>query len=423
MTKISVDSIIVDAEQILTLSPAVTAGSESDPDIAELGVILDGAVAIRDGIVVDVGTTEKILDVYEGVKAINARDHVIAPGLIDAHTHAVFAGSRHLEFGMRMRGASYLDVLAAGGGIHSTVEATRAAPVEELVSQALPRLARALRYGVTTMEIKSGYGLDEKTEIKMLQAIRALNACQPVRLVPTYLGAHVVPREYENRRQLYIEQMTTQVIPHIARLGLASACDVFLDNGAYDIDEARVVLEAAVAHGLAPKIHAGQFSDQGGPELIAEMGGLSAEHLEQISPDGVAAMARAGVVANLLPGAALSLRDRFPDGRRFVDAGVAVALATDNNPGSSRTENLPLMATIGTTRMGLTCAEAWKGITVNASKALGISDEAGSIVAGRRADLLLLAIPDFRAFLYHFGVNHVALVMVRGVIATDNRNT
>lgn len=422
MTKTSVDTVIFEAHQLLTMNPGAATCGDADSEAAAVGAIADGALAIRDGIVVDVGTTEKILDIYEARGSISARGHVVAPGLVDPHTHVVFAGSRHLEFGLRMRGASYLEILAAGGGIHSTVEATRTATLDDLVMQSLPRLAAALRFGVTSLEVKSGYGLDEETEIKMLEAVRELGARQPVRLVPTYLGAHVVPREYKDSRGDYIELMISRVIPRVASEGLARACDVFLDEGAFDRDEARAILEAAASHGLATKIHAGQFTDQGGPQLIAELGGLSADHLEQISDEGVDAMAGAGVVACLLPGAAFSLRDGFPDGRRFADAGVAVALATDDNPGSSRTENLPLMASMGATRVGLTCAEAWRAITIDAARALGIEDEAGSLEPGQRADLVLLAIPDFRAFLYHFGVNHTKMVMVGGSIAVDWRN-
>jgi imidazolonepropionase len=329
----------------------------------------------------------------------------------------VFAGSRHLEFGMRMRGATYLEILAAGGGIHATVAATRAAALEELVASALPRLARALSFGVTTMEIKSGYGLDVDTEIKMLEAVRLLGERQPIRVVPTFLGAHVVPKEHAAARQGYVDLLTGAVIPEVARRGLAVACDVFCDRGAFDLAEARAILEAGRAHGLRPKIHAGQFTDLQGPELIAELGGLSADHLEVISDAGAAAMARAGVVAVLLPGAAFSLRDTFPDGRRLADAGVRVALATDDNPGSSRTENLPLMASMGAARMGLTCAEAWRGVTVNAAAALGLEGEAGFLKPGRRADAVILSIPDFRSLIYHFGVNHSAAVLVGGIVA------
>jgi imidazolonepropionase len=422
MSKTSTDTIVYGSSQLLTLDPAAAGGGEPDPEAAELGAIAAGALAIRDGIVVDVGPTEKIRDLYEAGTTIDARDHVVAPGFVDPHTHVVFAGSRHLEFGMRMRGASYLEILSSGGGIHSTVRATREAPLAQLIAESRPRLAASLAYGVTTLEIKSGYGLDEETEIKMLEAVAELSREQPLRLVPTYLGAHVVPKEHKQNREQYLDLMMSQVIPRVAEQGLARACDVFLDDGAFDSSEARSILEAAASNGLELKIHAGQFTDQGGPQLIAELGGKSADHLEQISDDGIEAMAGGGVVATLLPGAAFSLRDHFPDGRRLIDGGVRVALATDNNPGSSRTENLPLMASMGVARMGLTCAEAWQAITTNAARALGIEDEAGALAPGRRADLVLLAIPDFRSFLYHFGVNHAVMVMARGSIAVDRRS-
>jgi imidazolonepropionase len=306
--------------------------------------------------------------------------------------------------------------LEKGGGIHSTVRATRQASLEDLVTSALPRLKSLLGFGVTTAEVKSGYGLDRDTEIKMLEAVNLLDKSQPVRLVPTYLGAHVVPMEYRDKRQEYVDLVINEVIPEVARLGLAKACDVFLDEGAYTLDEASGILKAAVSNGLKAKIHAGQFTDQGGPELIAKMDALSADHLELISDKGIAAMAEAGVVANLLPGAAFSLRDHFPDGRRLIDGGVDVAVATDDNPGTSRTENLPLMAVMAVARMGLTSSEAWKAITVNAAKALGMRDIIGAVVPGRIADLAVFSVPDFRAFLYHFGMNHLKSVVVEGQI-------
>jgi imidazolonepropionase len=412
-----VDLIVHGAAQVLTLEPALSTAPEGDADAREVGAIPGGAIAIGGGRVVDVGAEERIRDSYRAAETLDAEGGVAAPGLVDPHTHAVFAGSRDLEFGMRMRGATYLEILAAGGGIHSTVAATRAATREELVAAALPRLDRALRFGVTTMEVKSGYGLDLDTEIKMLEAIRELNARQPIRLVPTFLGAHVVPREYAERRGEYVALLVATVIPEVARRGLAAACDVYLDRGAFDADEARAILAAGAASGLRPKIHAGQFTDLGGPELVAELDGLSADHLEVISEAGIAAMAAAGVTAVLLPGAAFSLRDGFPSGRRLIDAGVRVALATDDNPGSSRTENLPLMASMGAARMGLTCAEAWRGVTANAAAALGLGGEIGRLVPGMRADVAIFRIPDFRTLIYHFGVNHTAAVVAGGGVA------
>jgi len=414
-----VDLIVHGASQVLTMEPSLSNAPEGDLDAREVGAISGGALAIGGGRIADVGTEERILDTHRAAGTIDADGGVVGPGFVDPHTHAVFAGSRHLEFGMRMRGATYLEILAAGGGIHSTVAATRAASIGDLVASALPRLDRALRFGVTTMEIKSGYGLDAETEIRMLEAVRHLNGRQPIRLVPTFLGAHVVPEEYADRRDRYVDLLVSDVIPEIARRGLAAACDVFLDRGAFDAGEARAILEAWLAYGLRPKIHAGQFTDLGGPELVAELNGLSADHLEVISDRGVEAMAAAGVTAVLLPGAAFSLRDEFPNGRRLADSGVRVALATDDNPGSSRTENLPLMASMGAARMGLTCAEAWRGVTANAAAALGLEDDAGRLVPGLRADLSILRIPDFRSLIYHFGVNHTAAVIVGGVVAAQ----
>ncbi|HUT78039.1 MAG TPA: imidazolonepropionase [Polyangia bacterium] len=419
-----VDLVVHGSSQLLAIEPLPEASSEQaagagEADAAALGVVPGGALAISGGRIVDAGAGDRILDTYRGQRVIDAAGRVVMPGLVDPHTHAVFAGSRHLEFGLRMRGAAYLEILAAGGGIHSTVEATRSATRDRLVVEALPRLARALAFGVTTMEIKSGYGLDVDTEIRMLEAVAELDRRQPMRLVPTYLGAHVVPREFEGRRGDYLHLMIHRVLPEIVRRGLAQACDVYVDEGAYTIDEARALLEAAAGLGLATKIHAGQFTDQGGPELIAGLGGLSADHLEVISDAGVAALAASGTVANLLPGAAMCLRDRFPDGRRLADAGVTVAVATDDNPGSSRTENLPLMAQLAATRMGLSSAEAIRGVTVNAARALGLEGEAGSLLPGRSADILILAVPDFRAFLYHFGVNHTATVIAGGEVVFE----
>lgn len=416
-----VDSIVHGATQLLTMDPGLARSPDEDGEAAELGVIADGAVAIRGGKVEAVGTTDEIMDTYRANDLIDARDRVVSPGFVDPHTHTVFSGSRHIEFGMRMRGSTYLEILAAGGGIHSSVKSVRQAGLEDLVQETLPRLDRALGFGVTTIEVKSGYGLETDAEVKILEAVRVLEGRHPVRLVPTFLGAHVVPVEHRDTRDEYVALLIEEMIPRIAQRKLAVACDVFLDDGAFTRDEAAAILSAARDSGLSLKIHAGQFTDQGGPELIAELGGLSADHLEVVSEKGVEAMARAGVVANLLPGAAFSLRDGFPNGRRFADAGVRVAVATDNNPGSSRTENLPLMASMAATRMGLTCAEAIRAITINAAAALGMENEIGSLKPGAAADIVLLAIPDFRAFLYHFGINHAVAVLVGGKVAAKGK--
>ena len=421
--KKEIDIILENASQVLTLDPSSSGQCESDQEARELGVIPNGAVAVGGGKILDVGSNERIRESYRAKERIDASGCIVTPGLVDPHTHLVFAGSRHLEFGLRMRGATYHEILEAAGGIHATVQSTRDASLDVLVDLARPRLENLLRFGVTTAEVKSGYGLDRETELKMLQAIRILDRKQPVRLVATYLGAHVVPLEYRDKRDTYLDIIILEMIPEVARQGLADAVDVFLDEGAFTKDEARAVLLAAKENGLKLKIHAGQFTDQGGPELIAELGGLSADHLEVISDKGIEAMAEAGVVANLLPGAAFSLRDHFPSGRRLVDGGVEVALATDDNPGTSRTENLPLMAAMGVTQMGLTVAEAWRGITTSAAKALGMQGEVGAIIPGMRGDLAIFSVPDFRAFVYHFGHNHTEAVIADGQIIVSRKPT
>ncbi len=420
--KIKSDIIVINAAQVLTMIPAQTGEDGTDPDEDALGVVRDGAVAVGKGRILDVGPTNRILDSFESANIIDATGRVVTPGLVDCHTHLVFAGSRHLEFGARLRGASYQEILSDGGGIHATVRATRAASLDELVAVALPRLKASSRFGVTTLEVKSGYGLDVDTEIKMLLAIERLSKLQKVRLHPTYLGAHVVPMAYRDRRDAYVDLVVFEVIPEIARKGLAESCDVFLEEGAFTFNEAERILLAAFEAGLTLKIHAGQFKDLGGPELMAGLGGLSADHMEQVSDRGLEAMAKAGVVSTLLPGAAFSLGLPFPNGRRILDKGVTVAVATDNNPGSSRSENLMLMAQMAVTRMGLTSSEAWKAITVNAAKAINMDDSVGAVAPGLFGDLIIFDVSDFRTLLYHFGTNHAAVVIMGGQVVEGNES-
>ncbi|MCU0664570.1 MAG: imidazolonepropionase [Myxococcota bacterium] len=413
------DILIINAGQLLTMEPSMSQAPQDDRDLVDTGCILDGAVALRDGRVAAVGRTVDLMAEFKPKQIIDATGRVVCPGFVDPHTHLVFAGSRHLEFGLRMRGATYHEILAKGGGIHSTVQATRAASHDELEELALPRLRRLLCHGVTTVEVKSGYGLDAAAEIKILEVVQRLAGRQSIRLCPTYLGAHVVPVEFKEDRSAYLRLMVHEVLPEIARRGLATACDAFIDQGAFEVHEARIVLETARSLGLMVKAHAGQFSACGAPALVAELGGLSADHLEVVTDEDIAAMAAAGVVATLLPGAALCLRDEFPSGRRFLDRGVEVAVATDLNPGTSRTENLPLMGVLAATRQGLSVAEALRAMTVSAAKALGLSHEVGSLRPGSRGDIVVLDVLDVRDFFYHFGQNHVFLVIAAGAVALE----
>lgn len=387
-----------------------------------VGAISDGALACREGKIVWLGDDRDLdeeVQLLPEAERVHVGERVLMPGFIDPHTHIVFHGSRHREFALRLAGADYLEILAAGGGILNTVRNTRRASKETLFESASARLRRFLEYGITTCEIKSGYGLDTTTELKMLKVVRLLDEAHPQKLVPTFLGAHVFPEEYKERHEAYVDLVCEEMLPAVVDAGLAEMCDVFLDKGVFDRDQARRVLTEAVELGLRPRLHAGQFSDQGGPELAAELHATSADHMEWFSEEGARAMAQADVVACLLPGAALSLGVGYPDGRKLRSMGVEIALATDCNPGTSRTENLPLMVTLGATAMGLTIEDALRGITRTAAKALGLDDGRGTLAPDAPADLLILDIPDYRSIAYHFGVNHVSDVYISGVRASS----
>ena len=320
---------------------------------------------------------------------------VLTPGLIDCHTHLVFAGQRAGEFEQRLKGVGYADIAAAGGGILSTVRAVRAASEDELVEQTRPRLAALIADGVTTVEIKSGYGLTVNDEIKMLRAARRLGEQLPVRVLTTFLGAHALPAEFADRADAYIDEVCQRMLPAVADAGLADAVDVFCEHIAFSPAQCERVFQAAAGLGLPVKIHAEQLSNQHGSAMAARYRALSADHLEWLDADGVAAMAAAGMVATLLPGAFLTLQEtRVPPIQALRAAGVPMAVATDGNPGSSPFFQLTLMLNLACTLFGLTPDEALQGVTGHAARALGLHDEAGVLAAGRRADFCLWAIED-----------------------------
>ncbi len=404
---IPADLVIVNASQVFT-----SVGDGADP-----GVIEGGAVAVRGDRVAWVGPgglLSREVRMPGAGSVIDAGGGVVTPGLVDPHTHLVFAGSRPREFEWRLQGRPYLDILAAGGGILATVAAVRAATEDDLVSQALPRLGRMLRFGVTTCEAKSGYGLDVENEMKILRAMRRLSDLQPVRILPTLLGAHAFPPEYASDRDAYVDLVVREMIPEAARTGLARACDVFVDRSVFSPDQAVRILGAARDSGLALHVHAGQFEDLGAPEIAAGLGAISVDHLNVVSDRGLESMASHSVTAVLLPGAALSLGHEPPRADRFLSRGVRVALATDLNPGTSYTENLPLMAFLGATRMGLGCDRALLAITREAALAVGHHLPDGTVAPGAVADLAVHGVPDWREILYHFGVAHTTHVVVGG---------
>ncbi len=414
----TVDLLLVRASQVVTLDggEGPLAGKAA---MNELGVIDDGAVAVQAGRIVDVGPTIELARRHRGFRRIGCRGRTILPGFVDAHTHPAFARMREDEFAMRCRGATYEDILAAGGGIHASAKRLRDEPPGRLVASIRRRLDRMLLHGTTVVEAKSGYGLETDAEIKSLRAIGEAARGHPVRVVRTFLGAHAMPPAYRDDRETYIREVIERMIPKVARQRLASFCDVFVEKNAFTVDEARRILQAARAHGLRPKVHADQFRDGGGAALAAEVGAISAEHLDGTGEEGMRRLREAGVVPVLLPASCLFLGLPRPDARRMIDRGLPVALATDFNPGSSPTENLSLVAALACAELGMTPEEALAGITRNAAAAIGLEAEAGRIAVGRRADLVILDAPSYVHVAYRLGTNLVRSVVVDGKIAVD----
>lgn len=377
-----------------------------------LGLVHDAAVAIRNGRVAWVGKRADLPSTFASDERIDAQHRLVTPGLVDPHTHLVFAGSRAAEFDLRNQGRSYLEIQQAGGGILATVRATRAATGEQLLSGALARLDRFLASGVTVVEAKSGYDLTVDGELRLLAVLAEAKQSHVVDVSPTLL-AHVPPPDPEQSdRAAFVRAFCDELIPRAN----CDAVDVYCDAGAFTLDETRAILSAAKSRGKRLRVHAEQLTHTGAAELAAELGAASVEHLEQLSDAAPAKLAAAGVVCNLLPGAALTLKLPWPDARRMIAAGCAVALGTDCNPGSSLTESLPLMMTLACTQMGLSAAEAWLAVTRHAARAVG-RDDAGRLSPGARGDVVLWDADDHRQVPQHFGVPLVRAVVVRGTLA------
>jgi imidazolonepropionase len=375
--------------------------------------IQDARLRIDNGVIVDFGS--------EGDEVLDARGGTVVPGLVDSHTHLVFAGSRCDEFVMRSKGMSYLEIAKAGGGISRTVEAVRGASLEELVELALQRLARMLSYGVTTAEVKSGYGLNVGDEVKMLLAVKKLRELQPIELVPTFLGAHAVPAEYRDRRRSYVDLVVSdELMGRVAEEGLAEFVDVFCEESAFTVEESRRILDAGRARGLVPKIHADQITQMGASRLAAEVGCVSADHLERIDDGGIAALAEGGVIAGLLPACSFYLGVAQAPARRLLDAGVPVSFATNYNPGSSMVESLPLALSIACTQMRVTPSEALVGATSVGAAALRREKRLGRIAPGMDADLVLLEAPGVDAWLSEMGRGAARAVLKRGTVVHES---
>jgi imidazolonepropionase len=375
-------------------------------------------VLCRDGRIVFVGSPaerRRSFGELPDAERLDGRGGTLIPGFVDAHTHLPWAGSREEEFAARLAGKTYQEIAAAGGGILSTVAATRLAGEEDLAGCVLRRLDRMLAWGTTTAEAKSGYGLSLEDELKQLRAIRRASESHPVDLVATLLAAHEVPPEHRRDRRRYLDLICDEIVPAAAEAKLARFCDVFCEEGVFTPGESRRVLEAGARYGLAPRLHADEFVDSGGAELAAELGALSADHLIAVSPAGIEALARSGVTAVLLPGTSFFLmKHRYAPARRLVEAGVPIALATDCNPGSSHTESMPMVVVLAVFELGLTIEESLTAATLNAACSLGLGGEIGSVEAGKRADLVLLDAPNLLHLVYHYGINPVAAVIKGG---------
>jgi len=415
---IRADLVVAGAAQVVTCDPARGEGG--------VGIIENGAVAAAGERIVWIGPGARLaaeVDLAPGGRRVDARGRVVLPGFVDSHTHLVFAGSRAHEYALRARGASYQEIAAAGGGILATVKATRAATLDELVALGRPRLDLMLTHGTTTCEAKSGYGLTTADEIKMLEAIRRLDAAHAVDVVPTFCGAHEVPPEFKGRTGAYVDLVVDEMLPEVARRGLARYVDVFCEAGVFSVAESRRILEAGARHGLRAKFHADEFATLGGAELAAEVHALSADHLLAASVEGVGRMKAAGVTAALLPGTAFFLGLPYAPARRFLETGVRVALASDFNPGSSAGLNLQLVMTMAVSQMKMTLEEALLGITLHAAHAMGLEEDVGSLAPGKLCDLALCDVPDWREVAYFYGVNHVQSVVKRGRVVWGGDRT
>lgn len=376
-----------------------------------LGVVTAAAVAIEGDTIVWVGAEADLSDEYRTYETLSAEGGAVLPGFVDAHTHAVFAGDRAGEFSQRLAGARYDEILADGGGIHSTVEATRAASLDALVAFSLPRISRMLKSGTTTIEIKTGYGLDIATEIKMLDAMEHIQETLAIDIVATFLGAHVPPREFVDDVDGYVDLVAGEMLD--AAADRVSFVDVFCDVNAFTVDETRTIAQAAARHGIALRLHVDQFSRSGGAALAAELGATAADHIDYASDEDLAALAASGTVAVLLPGVSYSMHEPAPDGRRVWDSGVPVAIATDCNPGTSYIETMPFIVSLAAVTSGLTVEEAIWAATRGGALALALPDR-GLLAPGQRADLVILDAPTYDHLPYRPDANLVVDVISAG---------
>jgi imidazolonepropionase len=410
--------IIKDASQIVTVSGFK---AKKGKEMNDIGVIENSSILIKNGKIIKVGTFDEIHSevVLEDYEIIDAKGKTITPGFIDPHTHVVFGGYRADEYTWRLRGDSYVDIMNRGGGIASSVTKTRDASFDELVNSGLSRLKSMVRFGVTTIEGKSGYGLDFETEMKQLRVMKKLDQMQPVDIVRTFLGPHAVMPEYKGREMEFIELINKEMLPFVKEENLAEFVDIFTEKNVFELEESRVYLEKAKELGFKIKMHADEIYPLGGAELAAEFGAISADHLLKVSDKGIEMMKENDVIATLLPLTAFSLKEEYARARDMIDSGLAVALATDLNPGSCFSESIPLVIALATLYMNMTPEETIAALTLNAAAAIDKADVIGSIDEGKQADLLIHEFDSYHYIAYHFGVSSVEKVIKKGKIIYD----
>ncbi|WP_409367620.1 imidazolonepropionase [Lysinibacillus sp. 38-6] len=416
--------LIKNANEVITLKNAVQ-GPRIKEQMRDIAVIEKGSVLIEGERIVAVGTYEQLAQEFPSLvdvaKVIDATGKIVMPGLVDCHTHLVHGGTREQEFNMRLNGSTYMDIMNAGGGIHATTKRTRETSFDALYEKTMQHLDVFLKHGVTTVEAKSGYGLDWETEKKQLEVAKKLQDTHAVDVVSTFMGAHAVPREYKGHEDEFVDVVIREMLPKVAELKLAEFNDVFCEKGVFTPAQSRRILEAGKALGLTPKIHADEIEPYNGAELAAEVGAISAEHLLVASDEGIQSMAKAGTIAVLLPGTAFFLRAPFARGRLMIDEGVPVAISTDFNPGSSPTMSLPFIMNLACMHMGMTLEEVLTATTINAAYALNRGHEIGTLEAGKQADIVLLDVANYKQLQYFYGMNHTHTVIKSGrVVVRDS---
>jgi imidazolonepropionase len=408
--------IIDNAKELVTVK-----GDNRKPrsveSLEDIGLINEGTLVIKNGVISDVGPRREVLasqDIDEA-SVIDASGKLVMPGFVDPHTHLIFAGSREMELRWKIEGASYTDIAEKGGGIVSTMKATREASHQELLALAEDRLDVMKRHGTTSVEIKSGYGLNVEDEIKILEVARMLSEQHELDISPTFLGAHAIPPEFVDNADGYVNHVIERMLPRVADDELADFCDVFCEAGFFDVDQSRTILEEGMAYGLVPKVHADELNDLGGAELAAEVGAISADHLEKSSDDGISKMADRNVVGVLLPGTSFSTNIGYADARRMIDLGLPVALATDFNP-NCWTKSMQFMISLACFKMKMFPSEAIVASTINAAHAIGRAQTVGSLEPGKRGDVIVLDIENHEQIPYRFASNHVETVIKRGEV-------